>query len=322
MPLVALDEDGNRVVAREVPEERWTEMRVRPKSRTTDYRCRWCDHPMHPKLLSASGTPYFAHNPGSECPHVGPAESLAHLRLKDRIYVAIERVNRWTAGLEVPGVDPVTGDEYEIDVLARSDRSGSAPWAYEVQLSPQSADETERRTLERQRGHSARVTWVNNRNRSWATDFPSVELGDDDWTVVNGVFDDLDVPAAPMPMDGVVDGFLRDRLWWVQGTGYIDKRAPGLGSAMARSKKVRKCNLTMVDDYCDRVSGMSDAMFLSVPSGFASWTEDEWFLFAPMAQARQHAKQPLSFVDLQAIERYPVPRRWAEPLPSQSPASE
>ena len=52
--------------------------------------CPYCHGEMHPKRMAATGTPFFGHNPGSSCPMAGrPGESMEHLALKDRLYVAI-----------------------------------------------------------------------------------------------------------------------------------------------------------------------------------------------------------------------------------------
>jgi hypothetical protein len=283
--------------------------------------CTYCNGEMHPKRIRVTGTPFFAHNPGHSCPFAGgPGESMEHLALKDRLYVAIRDVPRWKADLEVPGVDPLTGEHYAIDVAAFPEDDRKAPWAYEVQLARQTEAETLRRTAQRERGHLARVVWINDRARDWSTRFPSVMVDDDHRTVIDGVFVAEEVRADPMPVESVIGGFLRDRLWWVEHVGFIDRRT-FFGPPTRRPAPTAQRGGRTVDDYCDRAPSAARQVEAIEASGlrpfWVDWGEDELFCYATTAHARKAAGSPLTMLDREVIARYPTPPSIYDPLPSQ-----
>lgn len=301
MPLAALTESEDRVVAPDVPLATWDEWRANPRKRPA-MSCRFCRHPMHPRTLE-SGTRFFAHNPGSECPFAGgKGESPEHLHTKTRVYLAVERT-AWTGELEAHGRDPQTGEEYIIDVLAMPPDPRQAPWAYEVQLSPQSDAITERRTELCRRGHKANVTWLNVEKRSWFYDFPCVLLDPvDRWTVIDGVYREADEPEVPTPMDDIIARYHRGQYFWIPGMGYIDQRANIIGSTPGWDRP-RRGNRRSVDDDCERTPTTTEVP--RTPHPATMWTDDQWFLHSRMAHARRHARQPVTWDDAEAMSRYP-----------------
>lgn len=231
--------------------------------------------------------------------------------------MAVKQTN-WTPELEALGRDEVTGEDYIIDVLAtpprderRSAHEQRAPWAYEVQFTKQTSAVADRRTQQRKRGHLAQVCWMNMAQVPDPYEFPSVLLSDvDQWTVRDGVFREAFLPADPMPMDELIRRFHRDDYWWVQGIGYLDKRASQLGSRSELAEEVerrRKRKRRRVDDRCDRPEASALASVPRPPHPSVDWGDDEWRRFASMAHARKVGGVMLDFQDLEAISRFPMP---------------
>ena len=272
---------------------------------------------MHPVLME--GTKFFRHNPGSSCPFAA-AESVEHLHLKGRIANTVDRIPRWRSELEARGRDPKTGEEYIVDVAALHDDSRRPPWTYEVQLSPQGEEETRRRTEQRERGHRAQVVWLNPRQRPWGRDFPSVVLDKTHSQIVDGVFDDEDVRAAPMPVESLVEGFHRNRYQWVNNYGFINRLTYRGFATPAAARHSRRGSGT-VADACDKLGteGSGSARLAAAPPAapfWADWSDDNYFAYARQSHARRAAGVELSLLDEQVLSMYPDLPSMFDPLPS------
>jgi hypothetical protein len=318
VPLAALDEDGRRLTARDFTISEWDRMRGVRKGRR-GFFCQWCQSPMHPRR-NQLGTPYFQHNPGSSCP-AAAGESEAHLTIKDNLVQSIRGVTGWRASVEERKILP-DGGEYIADVVAHHEKAKKSDWVFEVQLSQQPEAETARRHQERIRGHG-RCVWVTNRRTDWSTRYPSCQVGSDRTSVVDGLWRNLDEKMPPTPLPQVVDGFLADRLAWLDQWGFMPTGAwaSAINDPVARRNRVLPLGTIAfadgdhVDDRCDVVP--VDSHFFT-PEILAAWNDDDWFLKASMAHGRRIARVPLNDVDVEAMRRWPHPIGPYEPLPSQS----
>lgn len=273
---------------------------------------------MYPVLRDE--TQYFQHHPGGSCPHSKP-ETLEHLQVKERIAVTVDGLPRWRAEIEARGSDPVGGEDYIIDVAAIHDDEDRPPWAYEVQLSNQGAEKTQLRTEQRQRGHRAQVVWLNPRRRDWSTEFPSVVLGADQRQVVDGVYEDEDVPVAPLDLEVVVQRFHRDRYQWVTNYGFVDVRTY---RGFSRPSSRRRKKPGGAEDRCDRVGESASGGVRVSADGLAfwrDWGDDEYFCYARQAHARREAGMPLDAIDHIVLARYPSRPSMFDLLPSQRTAA-
>lgn len=317
MPLAALDEDGRRLTARDFTISEWDAMRGVRRGRM-GFFCQFCLAAMHPKRNQV-GTPFFAHNAGSSCP-MAAGESGAHMTIKDNLVQSIKRVPGWRATVEERKVLE-DGTEYFADVVAHPEKAKKASWVYEVQLSDQTEGETARRHQERIQGHG-RCIWVTNKRTDWSTSYPSCRLGPDRETVVDGIWKNLDEKMEPTPLPRIVDGFLSERLSWLDRWGFMPTGAwaQAINDPVAQRNRVLPRGLFAfgdgehVSDDC-RVIPVRSHFFS--PEVLATWDDDKWFLYARMAQSRRAARQPLNDVDVEAIRRWPHPIPPNGPLPSE-----
>lgn len=313
MPLTALNDDGGRLTARDFTVESWDAMRGQRRNRQGFY-CPWCHSSMHPKRLNSTGTPFFSHDAGANCSH--PPETAAHLAIKDGLVVSINSVRGWHASTEEPA-SLEDGTRYVADVVAHPDDEATGarkPWVYEVQLSPQTEDDTERRHNERVQGHG-RCVWMTQRRYEWSDRYPACVVSSEDHSlVIDGIYSTMEDKAPPMPLATLVRDFhTAPGLVWVDGVGFIPQGAwvPNYRRPERRRRRLPETPGT-VADFCDRepMPGLGPAMFV------ADWTEDHWFGRARMAQVRAKSGAPLDDIDKEALRRWPHPIRMSEQPPS------
>jgi hypothetical protein len=142
MPLRAIRDDLN--VIPPLNNEEWEKLKERIRARLTELRLPCCQGLAYPRV-SPRGVQHFVHYTNSGC----PPESELHLLAKRDIRDACLQL-----GFEaIPEYD---GDGWRADVLVRSPK-----WkcCFEVQLSPQSFEETLRRQ-EVYRRHNLRCCWL------------------------------------------------------------------------------------------------------------------------------------------------------------------
>src|SRR5690606_27826039 len=206
-------------------------------------KCRECDEVMHPrggKPTSNQRAHFYHHKKNDLCS--GGEESPNHRELK-RLCAEGIREAGWQAHLEYAGPD---GD-WRADVLAEDPQSGRRV-AFEIQLSPQTAEQAEYRT-ERYRAAGVECVWIVTKNRqqrrkSWFRAQGALVVnkrGDEDdsaeWNVLEGcqryepgafrgAWSDVD---PPVPLRKVVPAIVRGQVvpsqdepqvpgtdwWWV-----------------------------------------------------------------------------------------------------------
>ncbi|WP_426195516.1 hypothetical protein [Massilia sp. DWR3-1-1] len=134
MPLRAVSETGN-LHAFEYDASDWEHLKKSYRSMGLRMPC--CPSSAIPKT-SQLGTQFFAHSRAGICSTA--AETPEHLYCKKLIAQAAQ-AGGWTVITEKPGASP-TGEAWVADVFCEK---GAAKVAFEVQMSPQTHDETVRR---------------------------------------------------------------------------------------------------------------------------------------------------------------------------------
>lgn len=147
MPLRAVNDAGN-IHAFEFDAPGWAELKESYRSMGLRMPC--CAVSAVPKT-SPLGTYFFAHTRKGEC--VTAPESAEHLYCKNLIAQAAQAVG-WTVTTEKPGASP-DGEAWTADVFCEK---GNARIAFEVQMSPQTHEETVRRQL-RYKASGVRGAW-------------------------------------------------------------------------------------------------------------------------------------------------------------------
>lgn len=133
MPLKALV-NGKYVIAPLMSDEEWSSLKESVKRGQSSIIMKCCNNSGHLRI-SKLKTKHFVHDRNVDCNW--EPESLEHLRIKSDI-VQICANTGWTVDVEVEG------DSWIADVLATD---GKRKIAFEVQMSPQTYDETVNRTL-------------------------------------------------------------------------------------------------------------------------------------------------------------------------------
>ncbi|NOS98923.1 MAG: hypothetical protein HOP25_10690 [Methylotenera sp.] len=136
MPLRCTNTQGTDVFSFQFDEEAWSALQVENKS-LHHLRMQCCYANVVLKT-SKLGTKFFAHSKRGEC--TSAPETAEHLLAKQHIIEAIQSVG-WEAMPEQRGKTP-DGEDWIADVLALRNNNKVA---FEVQWSPQTIEETERR---------------------------------------------------------------------------------------------------------------------------------------------------------------------------------
>lgn len=147
MPLRAVGENGS-VHAFEFDASNWAELKQSYLELGLHMPC--CDRVAIPKT-SRLGNNFFAHSRKGEC--TTAPESPEHIYCKELIAKAAQN-SGWKVTTEKPGASP-SGDDWIADVFCEK---GTAQIAIEVQMSPQTHEETVRRQ-ERYRASGVRGAW-------------------------------------------------------------------------------------------------------------------------------------------------------------------
>ena len=147
MPLRAVIDTGH-IHAFDFDASRWAELKK--TYRSVGLRIPCCGSSAVPKT-SFLGNNFFAHSRKGEC--TTAPESAEHLYCKRLIAQAAQSAG-WTVTTERPGASP-TGEEWVADVFCEK---GKAQIAFEVQMSPQTHEETIRRQL-RYKASKVRGAW-------------------------------------------------------------------------------------------------------------------------------------------------------------------
>lgn len=148
MPLRAVDNSGNNLHAFDYGSASWKELKSTYRSLCLRMPC--CSNTAIPKT-SPLGTHFFAHARSGTC--TSAPETAEHIYCKMVISEAA-RAAGWTVTTERPGATP-DGQSWVADVFCEH---GSAQVALEVQLSPQSLEDTRRRQ-QRYRASGVRGAW-------------------------------------------------------------------------------------------------------------------------------------------------------------------
>ncbi|SFW11939.1 competence protein CoiA [Amycolatopsis australiensis] len=213
--------------------------RMRPRP---DLRCRYCGYRMHLKI-SPRGLRFFAHDANADC--VGTGESAEHQELK--ILCA-----RWSRECGWRAEPEQAGPDWRADVLATAADGRRIAW--EIQVSPQHADDAAQRSA-RYRRDGITCVWIalGAPGTDWfrprgalVTSLTCSAAGARTWMVTEGcrkhhlergAFTEhghwSDVP--PLPLDTIARSILRGQLvqsaaaegqpwWWVRA----DERADAL----------------------------------------------------------------------------------------------
>lgn len=147
MPLRAI-QDTKSIHAFDFNSIEWAKLKTSCDLLNLKMPC--CGNMAIPKT-SSLGTPFFAHNRRGNC--TSAPESPEHLRCK-QIIAEAALASGWTAVTEKPGLSP-SGEAWIADVFCEK---GTATIAFEVQLSPQTQDETMRRQI-RYKDSGIRSAW-------------------------------------------------------------------------------------------------------------------------------------------------------------------
>lgn len=147
MPLRAVSDHGD-VHAFAFDDERWAELKATYRSMNVRMPC--CGVGATPKT-STKGNYFFAHARRGEC--ATAPESAEHIHCKTLIAKAALSAG-WTVRSELPGVTP-DGESWVADVFCEK---GKTKLAFEVQISPQSFQETKRRQI-RYEASGVRAAW-------------------------------------------------------------------------------------------------------------------------------------------------------------------
>jgi hypothetical protein len=148
MPLRAVSDSGN-VHSFEYDAQRWAELKG--DYRRLNLRVPCCGVAAIPKT-SALGNFFFAHARKGEC--TTAPESAEHIYCKNLIAKAAQTAG-WLVTTEKPGASPA-GEDWIADVFCEK---GKAKVALEVQMSPQTIEETVRRQ-ERYKASGVRAAWL------------------------------------------------------------------------------------------------------------------------------------------------------------------
>jgi hypothetical protein len=307
--------EANPVNSADLERDDWVELRrmyvdaQRARGSSRLLYCLDCGHTLYPREHWRTGSPHFAHNPGSPewCELHGGGESAEHDRLKTAIYRSIKRVKGFDADMEVetPNVDKITGRPGRVDVVALPVTAGAGELnGWEVQLSPMS----EGRALSRQEHREAwltRCSWVTKSKPRWASTLPwyrvekPTERSAD--LVVEGVQREIRAdwevsyePVDAFPASQMVRYILKRRVDWNDVTGWL-LAATRTPSSTGKKKSTAKGRAAA---WCDRELGLPDFVL--------RWTEEEWQHWALGAHARLLAGERLQHLDEAAIARYPV----------------
>lgn len=136
MPLRAVSDTGS-IQAFEYDDARWVDLKGHYRALSLRMPC--CDSAAVPKT-SPLGNFFFAHSRKGDC--AAAPESAEHLYCKSLIAQAAQKAG-WVVTTERAGNSPA-GEAWIADVFCEM---ASAKVAFEVQMSPQTADETVRRQL-------------------------------------------------------------------------------------------------------------------------------------------------------------------------------
>ena len=147
VPIRAASDQGD-IHAFALNAEQWAEVKRTYRDMNLHMPC--CGVPAVPKT-STRGSYFFAHARRGEC--TTAPESSEHIYCKTLIARAALEAG-WTVTSERPGVSP-SGEEWVADVFCEK---GTAKLALEVQLSPQTPEETIRRQL-RYKASGVRAAW-------------------------------------------------------------------------------------------------------------------------------------------------------------------
>jgi hypothetical protein len=170
MPLRAVSNSGN-LQAFEYDAQSWAELKGDYRRLNLTLPC--CGIAAIPKT-SALGNFFFAHARKDEC--ITAPESAEHLYCKNLIAQAAQSAD-WVVTTERRGVSPV-GEDWIADVFCEK---GNAMIAFEVQMAPQTIEETVRRQL-RYKASGVRAAWLLGRKASLIADgcnkdLPAFTLG-------------------------------------------------------------------------------------------------------------------------------------------------
>ncbi|MDP1686106.1 hypothetical protein [Hydrogenophaga sp.] len=184
--------------------EQWLELKASHRAKALDLWMPCCKVPAIPKT-SPRGTFFFAHARRGECTTAD--ESQEHLYCKSLIAKAALDAG-WSVTTERPGMSP-QGEEWVADVFCEK---GAAKLAFEVQMSPQTDAETERRQ-QRYKVSGVRGAWFFGARARQATivfdrDTPAFSLR----PVVVGELPTVDRFEASLPE--FVKAMLQKRLNW------------------------------------------------------------------------------------------------------------
>lgn len=183
-----------------------------------DVICKGCHRPSH-LVKNHHHTVFFRHNPGTgNCIlnelSRGSSESEEHLQAKAALAQAFRSLGGWDAQLEQ--LHNLDGDVVEIDVATRylntPTHDAQGAYAWEVQLSPQTAGEFTLRSNEIRRISGHRVTWLTphatpvGRNAAMICD-PKAQL------IVARLLTSTDpwITTPPTPVDKIVKSVHRAR---------------------------------------------------------------------------------------------------------------
>lgn len=201
MPLRAVSDTGS-IQAFEYDDARWADLKGH--YRTLSLRMPCCESAAVPKT-SSHGNFFFAHNRKGDC--ATAPESAEHLYCKSLIAQAAVKAG-WAVTTERAGTSP-SGEDWIADVFCEK---GSAKVAFEVQMSPQAADETVRRQR-RYKDSGVRGAWFYGfKTRSRAEEFdrgtPVFKLSE----VSVGELPTIEHFSTTLP--AFVDAMLSKRLVW------------------------------------------------------------------------------------------------------------
>lgn len=218
MPLKAIFNEVP-IYAHQYSQSAWADLKDKYRSGSLKMPC--CSSLAIPRT-SKLGTFHFSHKAKGEC--VSQPESNIHLYLKFLIAKVAERAG-WDTKTETQGY-ALNGDRWVADVLCQK---GSRRVVFEVQMSPQSLGEFERRQIKYQQS-GVRCVWLINGNdfleRSSSKKLPIFSV---DYRTSRL---HPNVPSFSVGLDAFVIGVLNKKLRWrssskqVQGkvlTMYLNK---------------------------------------------------------------------------------------------------
>lgn len=315
MTLVATGPSGERLDLSTFDDARWDAFRASGMP----LRCPGCGGPVHSRAIpipdpgpgEGKELRLFAHNPGAgqRCRELGYQDSAAHDRLKSRIAKAARSVG-WSAELEVQPTPACRAD-----VVVTNPSTGRTR-AIEAQISPlNTADAVRRHKLYEE--EFGACTWTHTREREWASQIPSLQVDQEDQSmVVGGILIDLTdyLEQEPTPIPDVVADLLEGRLIYTSDThwgSYVRRSAMSSGSRTKLSRRPRRAAARAATRFCQRFREMGGEGQALIRLGITSTVEFNQQLAAAHQFRRRYGEMALSPEQLSvlaAAHEYPLLR--------------